>query len=78
MTRRALWIGGGILLAIYLIWGLSRDDFHAFNRQREDWHRRCDAYMGDRATMNDPVRRKDCEREAAELLAYAKRKGWAR
>ena len=73
--KRVLIIGG-ILLALFLVIQWLRSDYLAFSAKRDDWHRRCDAYVGDHATLHDPDRVAACEREAAELVAYAKRKGW--
>jgi len=63
-----------LLVAVVVLFTLfynSRSDFRAFDAQREDWHRRCDAYI------NAPgPQAADCKRELNELMAYAKRKGW--
>ena len=75
--KKALWILGAVFVLLWLIqW--SRSDYLEFNARRDDWHRRCDAYLGEHATLNDKGKATACQREAAELLAYARRKGWAK
>jgi hypothetical protein len=75
MSRTQIWVLIGLVLVVLAYFGIqaSRADYLAFDRQREAWHRRCDAYVG-KAT-SDP-RADDCKRELDELMAYAKRKGW--
>jgi hypothetical protein len=77
--RRKKWpwiVLGAIVLFVLVQW--SRADFLEFSQRREDWHRRCDAYVGAGATMRDADKATDCQREAAELVAYAKQKGWGK
>jgi hypothetical protein len=63
------WIAG------WLIFSPSgpRGAFLAFDKQRDDWHRRCDIYIGKPVTT--PAAR-ECVREMEEMTAYAKRQGW--
>jgi hypothetical protein len=63
------------LFVCYLVFG--RSDFYAFDTQREAWHRRCDAYINAPARGANKIIVDECQRELQELLAYAKRKGWA-
>jgi hypothetical protein len=74
MSGRTLWIVVGLVL-LFVVFYVSRSDYRAFDAQREAWHRRCDDYIGKEGS--DP-RIADCQRELEELMAYAKRKGWAR
>lgn len=70
------WLLAG-LAALGLLYLLLRDpDYAAFDAQREDWHRRCDAYIGVTVSVSNRDVIADCKREMDELLAYAKRKGW--
>ena len=74
--KRWPWILGGLILLVILIqW--SRADYLEFAAKREDWHRRCDVYLGTHASINDPDKRDACQREAEEMIAYAKQKGWS-
>jgi hypothetical protein len=75
MNRKTIFIVLAIVVVGFLIWN-SRSDYRAFDAQREDWHRRCDAYLA--PNEPDAEHTAACQREAAELLAYAKQKGWAK
>lgn len=67
-----------VLVAVYLLIQWSRSDYRAFAERREDWKRRCSAYVGDTPTLNDPHITAACNAELQELLAYARRKGWVK
>ena len=73
--RRLLYTLTGlvVLFMAYCAVQASRAEYLEFDRQREAWHHRCDAYVGTNSTA--PAAR-DCERELQVLIAYAKRKGW--
>ncbi len=76
---RWLWWTVIVFVAFLLVrWALRDPDFGAFDAQREAWHRRCDAYIGQPAIGSNRAMITDCKRELDELLAYGKRKGWAR
>jgi hypothetical protein len=69
------WVLGGLILLFVLVqW--SRSDYLEFSQRRDDWHRRCDAYTGDSPKIRDADKASTCQREAEELVAYAKQKGW--
>lgn len=71
--RRWPWIVAAALIVGYFLIQSSRSDYLAFDRQREDWHRRCDVYIGRAVTAPDAIA---CKAELDEMTAYAKRKGW--
>lgn len=73
---KKLLIVAGILIAAFVLIQFSRSDFRAFEARREAWYQRGSAYVGSTATRIDPVRATECNRELAELVAYAKQKGW--
>lgn len=66
----------GVLVLAVLAIQYSRRDYLEFSERREDWHRRCDAYMGSGATGTNRAKTGACQEELNELLAYATRKGW--
>ena len=74
MSKRAVF---ALSVGLFVFWFIrsSRADYREYERDLEGWHRRCDAYVNKPAAA-DP-RTADCQREFDELLAYAKRKGWA-
>jgi hypothetical protein len=78
-SRRWPWILALALLATYFIVQASRRDFLAFDRQREDWHRRCDVYYVGTSALapTDRVAAAACQKELDEMMAYARRKGWS-
>ena len=62
-----------VVVVLIAVSNYLRADFLEFDRQREAWHRRCDAYV------DQPVKSPaaaECQRELEQLTAYAKRKGW--
>lgn len=73
--KKLLIVGGLIVVAFFLI-QYSRRDYLEFSERREDWHRRCSAYVGSDATGTNRAKADACQEELNELLAYAKRKGW--
>lgn len=75
---KKLLIVGAVLVIGYLIFKSSQAEYNAFSARRDDWQRRCLAYVGSKATVVDPVREASCSRELAELLAYAQSKGWTK
>ena len=62
-----------VLVVVYMLIQWSRTDYLEFDRQREAWHRRCDAYI-EYSTSNPYAAA--CARELHELIAYGQRKGW--
>lgn len=83
MKIRTWLIRAGVAIAVILalLW-LSPDHqrFRAFSAHRDDWHRRCDAYVGrSNASLGDleSIRiATDCARELQALMAYAQEQGW--
>jgi hypothetical protein len=76
MKKHLLWIIPVVLIVTYLAIQWSRSDYLEFDRQREAWHRRCDAYVGKSVSGADRTAADACARELNELDAYAQRKGW--
>lgn len=74
---KRLLIIAGVIIAVFLLIQWSRADYLEFAARRDDWHKRCDAYVGEQPALTDASRLADCRREAAELVAYAKQKGWS-
>lgn len=71
--RRWPWIIAAVLIVGYFVIQSMRSDYLAFDRQREDWHRRCDVYIGKATSAPAAIA---CKAELDEMMAYAKRKGW--
>lgn len=71
--RRWPWILVLALIAGYFLVQASRRDYLAFDRQREDWHQRCDAYR--QTPLSNPIARA-CNDELNALVAHAKQQGW--
>ena len=65
-----------VLVVVYMLIQWSRTDYLEFDRQREAWHRRCDAYRQTQKNAPPAAIVAACQREAEELIAYAQRKGW--
>lgn len=76
-SRRWPWVLAAVVIIGYFVIQSSRADFLSFDAKREDWHRRCDAYMN-KTTGNalEVARAVECKTELDELVAYAKGKGW--
>lgn len=69
-----------VVVVIVVVFGAvqyARRDYLAFDAQREDWHRRCDAYVGIREPVaSNSAAAADCKQDLDEMTAYAARKGW--
>lgn len=82
-SQRGVWpyrVAAVVVLvgAAWLFVNFLRADYLAWDAKREDWHRRCDAYVG-RAQRDvaDGIRMRACAAELEELTAYAVEKGWS-
>lgn len=69
-------IGLVVIVIVGLLVYALRADYRAFDAQREAWHRRCDAYVNVQPTAANAAALQACQQELAEMMAYAKRKGW--
>lgn len=70
------WLVLGGLIGGYFLVQWSRQDFLEFRSRREDWHRRCDAYISAPPSLGRAEQAAGCKAELNELTAYAMRKGW--
>ncbi len=57
----------------YLYFGDDHQRYMAFDHERQVWHAKCDSYVG---KPPDSDAAKDCARELAAMMAYAKQQGW--
>ena len=75
MTPSQIWAALISLLVLVLSSSVVQgcNDRLAYERRLEQWHRRCDAYVGKPTT--GPLL-DGCRRDLDELRAYAKGKGW--
>jgi hypothetical protein len=78
MSWKAVWVLVALIVLVvgYLAVQASRSEYLEFDRQREAWHRRCDAYVGRPVSSEDRAAAESCKRELEELTAYARNKGW--
>lgn len=74
----ALILGALVAIGFGMVYfGADHQRFLAFEKQRDAWHRKCDAYVG--TTPRDLVSAaatQACQEELTTLTAYAKRQGW--
>lgn len=75
--KKLLIVVAVLVIAFFLI-QYSRSDYAEFSKRREDWQRRCSAYVGSNPALADPTLTPACTREGLELLAYAEQKGWTK
>jgi hypothetical protein len=77
--RKPLMIVGGLAAVGFgmVYFGDDHQRFLEFDKQRDAWHRKCDAYVG--RTQRDAVSAataRACQEELTALTEYAKRQGW--
>ncbi len=74
--RRWIWIIVAVLVCGYFLVQWSRGDYLEFAAHREDWHRRCDAYISAPAALGRATQTAACKAELDEMMAYANQQGW--
>ena len=80
-TRRRPWLwvalAPAVLIGAYALVQWSRQDYLEFAAHRDDWHRRCDAYISAPPSLGRVAQvAAACKTELDEMMAYAIRKGW--
>lgn len=73
--RILLAVGGLLVLGIWMLTSASgpRREYLAFDQERQEWHQRCDVYVGKPTISPIAI---DCAKDLEAMMAYAKRKGW--
>lgn len=74
-------IGSVVGLVVLMESGVGRQDYLAFDLERQQWHARCDQYVNkteETVPFNEVAEYRQCASDLKRMMATAREKGWAK